>query len=87
MDTPPPLSPRQRLQQLLAIPERARTDAQWDEINELEIGFASANRQGTPEPGARRDGPPGGQPRPGGNPRGKRPFRKFHKGRPGGGAS
>ena len=32
-----PISPRQRLQALLAIPERQRTDAQWDELIELEV--------------------------------------------------
>ena len=32
-----PISPRRRQQELLAIPERLRTDAQWDELNELEI--------------------------------------------------
>ena len=31
---------RRRLQQLLAIPDRQRTDAEWDELNELEIMFA-----------------------------------------------
>src|SRR5256885_1793514 len=36
-----PISPRQRLQELLAIPEGQRTDAQWDEVNELEIKLAS----------------------------------------------
>lgn len=90
MDTPQPPSPRQRLQELLAIPERQRTDAQWDEINELEIQLASANRHQPPEQhGARRNTPPApGQQhhRPGGNPQGKKPFRKFHKKRPGGGA-
>lgn len=33
-----------RLRELLAIPERDRTDAQWDEIAELEIQLAPANR-------------------------------------------
>jgi len=41
----PPFSPaRQRLQALLAIPERDRTDDQWDEMNELEIALASENQ-------------------------------------------
>jgi hypothetical protein len=44
-------SPRQRLQALLAVPERERTDAQWDEINELEIMLAPGNREGAPTPG------------------------------------
>ncbi len=39
-----PDSPRARLQMLLAVPEKQRTEAQWDEINELEITLAPANR-------------------------------------------
>lgn len=46
----PTSSPRARLQALLAIPERQRTDEQWDEINELEIMLAAGNRQGAPDP-------------------------------------
>jgi hypothetical protein len=83
MNTPDPVSPRRRLQELLAIPERQRTDEQWDEINELEIKLASANREDAPDPGARREAPAtNNQPRrnrPGGSPQGKRPPRKFHK--------
>jgi hypothetical protein len=92
MNTLEPVSPRRRLQELLAIPERQRTDEQWDEINELEIKLASANREDAPDPGARRDTPsnsnnnnqsrrnnrPGG-----GGQQGKKPPRKFHK-KPGG---
>lgn len=33
----PQVSPQARLRELLAIPERLRTDAQWDEIIEIEI--------------------------------------------------
>jgi hypothetical protein len=40
----PPFDPRRRLRELLSIPERDRTDAQWDEINELEIQLAPGNR-------------------------------------------
>jgi hypothetical protein len=36
--------PRARLRTLRAIPERDRTDAQWDELNELEIQLAPVNR-------------------------------------------
>ena len=43
-DPPQPIPPAARLQTLLAIPERQRTDAEWDEINELEIKLASGNR-------------------------------------------
>ena len=90
-NTPEPVSPRRRLQELLAIPERQRTDEQWDEMNELEIKLASANREDGPDHNARRDVPsnsnnnqsrsnnrPGG-----GGQQGKKPPRKFHK-KPGG---
>src|SRR3954471_22263158 len=74
-DRPP--NDRQRLQELLAIPERDRTDAQWDEIHELEISLAPGNRERGPDPNLRRAGqgpmqsgarPPnqGGHPRPNG---------------------
>lgn len=89
MNAPQPISPRRRLQELLAIPDNQRTEAQWDELNELEIKLAPGNR----EPGNREDhgdqGPPRnnqqpnagrGEPRGGqGQPAGKRPARKFHK--------
>lgn len=45
------------MQALLAIPERQRTDAQWDELIELEIMFAPGNREGAPQPG--QPGQPG----------------------------
>jgi len=88
---PSPVSPRQRMKELQAIPERQRTDAEWDELNELEIMLASGNREGAPDPSARRDMKPlssqggqgqgqGGQPKPGnGGGRGRKPQRKFHK--------
>ena len=92
MNEQDPIFPRRRQQELLAIPERLRTDAQWDELNELEIALASANRAETREPAARRDAPvsagqprsarqprPSGQPWPGGGEQGKRPPKKFHK--------
>lgn len=76
MNEQDPISPRRRQQELLAIPERLRTDAQWDELNELEIALASANRAETHEPAARRDAPVSGdkprsarQPRPAGQSR------------------
>jgi len=49
-DTPPAqpaqpqFDPRRRLRELLSVPERDRTDAQWDEIVELEIQLAPGNR-------------------------------------------
>jgi hypothetical protein len=81
MDDPQqPISPSARLQALLAIPERQRTDAEWDEINELEIKLASGNRAGAPQQNVRGNAPaPGGHPRPGGGQhQGKKPGRKFH---------
>lgn len=41
---PPAKDPRKRLQELLAISDRDRTDAQWDELVELEIQMAPGNR-------------------------------------------
>ena len=35
---------RRRIRELNAIPERDRTDEQWDELNELEIRTAPGNR-------------------------------------------
>ena len=75
-----PISPRRRLQELLAIPERQRTDAQWDELNELEIALASVNRAETHEPGVRRHAPVSADhPKPGGGTQSKKPFKKLHK--------
>ena len=86
MNESQPPSPRARLQELLAIPERQRTDAEWDELNELEIMLASGNRQGAPGQGAPGQGPRGNAPSPGGQPRlgggqhrGQRQGRKFHQ--------
>jgi hypothetical protein len=59
MDEQEQISPRRRLQALLAIPERDRTDAEWDELNELEISLAPVNRIDGPEPGARKTSSPG----------------------------
>ena len=68
---PQPPSDRTRLKELLAIPERDRTDEQWDEINQLEISLAPGNRERGPEQGQgpRRDVLPG-YPRTGGQPGG-----------------
>ncbi|CAG4883770.1 conserved protein of unknown function [Georgfuchsia toluolica] len=54
MDTPKN-ELRQRLRELLSVPERERTDPQWDEIIELEIRLApgnqiDSNRNGDPVP-------------------------------------
>ena len=74
------MSSHLRLQEILSIPERQRTDAQWDELNELEIALASVNRAGTHESGVRRNAPVSAdQPKPSGSAQGKKPFKKFHK--------
>ncbi|SEP30932.1 hypothetical protein [Nitrosovibrio sp. Nv6] len=54
MDKPEPTPSYDRLQKLLAIPERQRTEAQWDEINELEITLTPINRAITSERNVRR---------------------------------
>lgn len=83
MNKPQTPSPRQRLQALLAVPERQRTDEQWDELIELEIVLAPGNREGAPQPNMRRNpgGPAGfGHQKPGGGPpHGKKPGKKFRK--------
>lgn len=45
MNESPPQDPRRRLRELLSIPERDRSDPQWDEIIELEITLAPGNRE------------------------------------------
>ncbi len=84
MNTPAPISPRRRLQELLAIPDKQRTDAEWDELIELEISLAPGNRaDGGGEQNARRGQSPSGNPNQNPRPRGgeqpKKPFKKFHK--------
>jgi hypothetical protein len=87
MNPAPPISPRRRLQELLAIPDSQRTEEQWDELNELEIKLAPGNREPSSDNGGNRDGSGGtgggggGHQRqhPRGNQPGKRPARKFHK--------
>ncbi|MCK9989477.1 MAG: hypothetical protein WA112_00405 [Rugosibacter sp.] len=45
---PPLPDPRRRLRELLAIPDRDRSDALWDELIELEIQLAPGNRAQSP---------------------------------------
>ena len=79
---PPPNDLRRRLRELLSIPERDRSDEQWDEIVELEIQLAPGNRIG-PAPGGGvgcggSGGPaagPGGNAAQGQNPGGNRKHR------------
>ncbi len=79
MNEQQPISPRRRLQELLAIPERQRTDAQWDELNEIEITLASTNRVETQgQGGARQNSPPlPKHPKPSGGEQVRKPARKF----------
>jgi hypothetical protein len=49
---------RRRLKELLAVPERDRTDAQWDELAELELQLAPGNRI---EASRRAEAPPPAQ--------------------------
>ena len=44
IDEMQPIDMRRRIRELLSIPERDRTDAEWDELNELEIRTAPGNR-------------------------------------------
>lgn len=71
-----PIDTKRRLRELLSIPERDRTDEQWDEIIELEIQLAPGNRiSGNEQPqggGVRNTG--GGQHgKPGGGGQQKKP--------------
>lgn len=85
--------PRRRLRELLAIAERERSDAVWDEIIALEIELAPGNRANAPQvdvgrrpdPGRRQDS--GRRPEqarrqePGSGPKpGKRFFKKHKRG-------
>jgi hypothetical protein len=69
----------QRLQELLAIPERRRTDAQWDEINELEITLTPVNRAPAENDARRRPSTPPGQFKPRDGTPGKRPLKRLRK--------
>lgn len=80
MNDPKPVSPRHRMQELLAVPERERTDAQWDELHELEIMLAPINRGGRPEQDAHRNAPvPGRHPGQRNGPPGGKPGKRFRK--------
>lgn len=82
-DISPP-DPRRRLRDLLAIPERDRSDEQWDEIIELEISMAPGNREGGPDINVRRNGPaPGGERKPSGD---RRPGGDRNNNKPAGGS-
>lgn len=57
----PAFDPRRRIRELMSIPERDRSDAEWDELNELEIQTAPGNRSGN-QPFAPYNAKPGGVP-------------------------
>ncbi len=63
MTEPQNISPRSRMQALLAIPDNQRTEEQWDELHELEITLAPGNRIGQQD---RLNMPPAGQGKGGG---------------------
>ena len=80
MEKPEQISSYDRLKELLAIPERQRTEAQWDEINELEITLTPVNRVVTSERTARRPVPaPADQGKTREHAAGKRPLKKLRK--------
>lgn len=69
MNSPVPPQPtdlKRRLRELLSVPERDRTDEQWDEIVELEIQLAPGNRISGPSANNVGGGNPGGNPNAGG---------------------
>jgi hypothetical protein len=74
-----------RLRELLAIPERDRSDAVWDEIIELEISLAPGNRASGPQGdgGRRHDPGRGPQQSQGGGRPGRGSFKKSRRRRGG----
>ena len=63
-----PQEAAKRLRELRSVPENKRTDAEWEELNELEIVLAQGNQKLAGNPN------PGGNQKQGGNPRsGDRP--------------
>ena len=90
---PPRFDPRRRMRELMAIPERDRSDAVWDELIELEIQTAPGNRALSPNsnPGQQQpqqqfrkpdQGKRQGQQQPRGK-SGKRPFNNQNRRGPG----
>ena len=57
MEPSKPVPPSVRLQELLAVPDRDRTEEEWDELIELEITLAPENRSNRPG-GGRSDSAP-----------------------------
>jgi len=48
------------MQELQAIPDSKRTEAEWEELNELEISLASVNQNVEGDKGPRQNAPSGG---------------------------
>tara|TARA_Y100001934_G_C11896835_1_gene560313 strand:- start:249 stop:554 length:306 start_codon:yes stop_codon:yes gene_type:complete len=69
MEPSNPVPPQVRLKELLAVPDRDRTEEEWDELIELEISLAPENR--IKRGGNRNDGG-GGNQGGGGNRRGNK---------------
>jgi hypothetical protein len=65
---PQGLDSRRRLRELLSVPERDRTDEQWDEIIELEIQLAPGNRVAAGQEHGASGGQSSGQNRSSGGP-------------------
>ena len=89
MNDPELIDPRRRIRELTAIPERDRTDEQWDELNELEIRTAPGNRESDRQqdrPLGKQQGPTAPARRPDRNPgfanNGPRPDARPQEGRP-----
>ncbi|AHE99815.1 hypothetical protein [Thioalkalivibrio paradoxus] len=81
MNEPQAVSPRRRLQELLAIPDSKRTEAEWDELNELEISLAAVNQLsgGGDRHPRTNGGSPGGEGRSGRNSKGRKPQMRSQK--------
>jgi len=85
----PTTSPQQRMKELLSIPDNQKTEAQWDELIELEIALAQEGRPGgggqKPQGAAsqakkQNNGKPhGGGGGAGGGQQPRKPQRKFYK--------
>lgn len=69
--------PRSRLRELLAVPERDRSDAVWDEIISLEIDMAPGNRA---QPAQGEGGGGRQQQQPGRQQQGRRPEQQARQG-------
>lgn len=90
----PNVSPNQRLKELQSIPDNQKTEAQWDEIIELEIALAQGGRPAGAGPKPQAGGTPqakkhnsrphgnsggGGGGNAGGGGQPRKQQRKFHK--------